>query len=273
MTAPSVIASGVGFRNLRVFALDANGYIAAPDENAYEGVLVSGVKNFTVNDPEPRLITHLGDDAPFALDILPPTEAITGSVSVAKQNDTLDAALTGLMSYQVGEMNLFNLGTDKRGFENTVGAIAYRQTLDTDPTSSEFGARRWQFKILPKVTFFPLESGYSEAPEERAYTVRPSFITEHIWGTAIDLATEGCNRAQLVRGISQFKPKIVAFRGDAVTENFLFPTADPAQSDTKTSVWRNGALQAGSYIWDATGITFTVAPDDGDNITVFYETD
>jgi hypothetical protein len=272
MTEPSVIASGVGFRNLRVFALDGNGYIAAPDENAYEGVLVSGVKNFNVTDPEPRLITHVGDDAPFALDILPPLEAITGQVSVGKQNDTLDAVLTGLKSYTVGETKLFSVGTDKRGFEAVVGALAYRQTVDTDPTSSEYGARRWQFKILPKVTFFPLESGYSEATEERMYTVRPSFVTEHIWGTAFSEATEGCNRAQLVRGISQYKPKIVAFRGDALTTDFLFPTDAQAQSADKTSVWRNGVIQSASYTWDAASISFLVAPDDGDNITVLYET-
>jgi len=272
MTIPALIASGVGFRNLRIFALDTNGYIAAPDENAYEGVLVSGVKTFEITDPTPRLITHVGDDAPFALDILPPAEALSGQVTVAKQNDNLDKILTGLLSFAVGEMVMFPVGTDKRGFENVVGAFAYRQTLETDPDSTEFGSRRWQFKILPQVTFFPLESGYNDNPEERIYVIRPSFVTAHLWGTAFDLTTEGCNRAQVIRGISQYKPKPIAFLGDALTTDFLFPVKFQALTADKTKVWRNGVLQAGTYVWSTAAVSFVVAPDLGDNITVLYET-
>jgi len=275
MTAPSVIASGVGFRNLRVFALDpTTGLIAATSASTvYEGVLVSGVKTLTINDPEPRLITHVGDDAPFALDVLPPLEAVTGSLTTAKQNDTLDAVLTPLKSFTVGETKMFPVGTDKRGFEVAVGALAYRQTEDTDPTSSTFGRRNWQFKIMPQAIFIPLESGYTDAPEDRTYTLLPGFSTKQLWGTALSLATEGCLRSQVMRGISQYKPKIVAWLGDNSTTVFSFPTDAPAAATSKIAIWLDGVLRTTNLTLTTTSITFTASPPGtGVNMTVLYET-
>lgn len=273
MTAPSGTASGVGFRNLRIFALDENGYIAASNTTAYEGILVSGVKTLEINDPEPRLITHIGDDAPFALDVLPPTEAVSGALTVAKQNDILDAALTGLTSFTVGEMKMLGVGTDKRGYEVPVGALAYRQTEDTDPASSNFGRRNWQFKLMPMATFIPLEPGYTDAPEERRYTIRPGFSTKHIWGKSFSLATEGFTRAQIVRGISQYKPKLVAFLADGIEDEYLFPLDAQAASAGKTTVWVDGVERTSNITKATTGITFTSAiPTANQNITVLYET-
>ena len=273
MTAPSVIASGVGFRNLRVFALTEAGYIAGVGATAYEGLFVSGVKTLEITDPEPRLITHVGDDSPFALDVLPPLEAVTGAVTVAKQNDTLDAALTGMLSFTVGEAKMFGVGTEKRGFEVAVGALAYRQTEDTDPTSSNFGRRNWQFKVLPSAIFLPMESGYADAPEERRYVIRPGFTTKHIWGTAYAVGTEGFTRAQVIRGISQYKPKLVAYLGDGAEDVFLFPTDAQAAATGKIAVWENGVPRTANITKAVTGLTFTAPlPGAGVNITVLYET-
>jgi hypothetical protein len=234
---------------------------------------VSGIRSLEITDPQPRYITHVGDDSPFALDILPPLEAITGQVVVSKQNDTLDAALTGLKSFTVGEAEMFPVGTSLRGFENTMGALVYQQGEITDPTSATFGNRIWLFKILPKVVFFPLESGMTDNPEARMYAIRPGFATKHIWGTALSVATEGATRTQIIRGISQYKPKLIGWLGDNSTTVFPLPTDAPAAETGKFAIWLDGVLRTTNLSLTTTSITFTSAPPGtGVNMTVFYET-
>lgn len=266
MANPSVIQSGVGFRNLRVFALNDAGLPipAAKGAVAYEGLLVSGVRQMNVNDPEPRLIVHVGDDAPFELDSLPPLDPVTGSLQTSKQNDTLDALLTGQKSFVPAtgaEQELFGVGTDKRGFEVQVGAVMYRQSLDANPDVTTFGARNWQFKILPKTLLIPMENSYDDTPEARAYTVRPQFATEHLWGTAFTEAVEGFTRCQVVRGVSQHRPKLVAWEGDGVVTTFNFPATAQAVAIAKVKVWVNGVYDASAVITTAHVVPSVVPPD------------
>lgn len=274
MTAPAVIVSGVGARSLTVFGLNSSGYIDATSVSAiYEGIDASGLRSLELNDPQPRFITHVGDDAPFALDILPPLEAMTGQVVVSKQNDTLDEALTGIKSFTVGEAKGFAFGTNLRGFENTMGAIIYQQGEVTDPSSATYGNRVWISKVFPRVVFFPLEPGFNDNPETRTYAIRPGFATQHLWGTALSTATEGVTRAQGFRFITQYKPKLVGWIGDNTEDEFLFPTDAPAAATGKIAVWLNGVPRTTNITLATTGITFTSAvPGAGVNITVLYET-
>jgi len=279
MSAPSVVQAGVGFRNLYVFALDGNGYPAATTTQAYEGLRVSGVRQLTITDPAPRLITHVGDDAPFALDSLPALDPVTGQLTLSKQNDTLDALLTGQKSFLAGagaEQYLFGVGTDLRGYEVQVGALMYRESEDVADASATYGARNWQFRLMPKTLIIPLENGYDDTPEARLYEVRPGFVTAHLWGTAFSLTTEGFTRAQVLRGVSQYKPALVAFKADAPTTlTYLLPTLRPAQATTKMSVWVNGVLTTADMTKFTTGITFghtTSSPTTAANVSVFYET-
>lgn len=273
MTAPAVIVSGVGARSLTVFEINSSGYIAAASTSTvYEGVDATGLRSLDITDPQPRFITHVGDDSPFALDILPPLEAMTGQVVISKQNDTLDAVLTGIKSFTVGEAKGFAFGTNLRGFENTMGAIIYQQGEVTDPTSATYGSRVWISKVFPRVVFFPLESGFNGNPEARTYALRPGFVTEHLWGTTLTTATEGVTRAQGFRFITQYKPKLVGWIGDNTEDEFLFPTDAPAVATGKIAVWLDGVPRTTNITLATTGITFTTSlPGVGVNITVLYE--
>jgi hypothetical protein len=277
MASPSVVQAGVGFRKLYVFALDGSGYPAATTTQAYEGTLVSGVRQLTITDPEPRLITHVGDDAPFALDSLPALDPVTGQLTISKQNDTLDAILTGQRSFLAAsgaEQYLFGVGTDLRGYEVQVGALMYRESEDVSDTSSNFGARNWQFRIMPKTLMIPLENGYDDTPEARTYALRPGFVTAHLWGTAFSLTTEGFTRAQVLRGVSQYKPNLVAFLGDGATTTFTLPATRTAVSTAKMTVWKNGVLASSGLTKYTTGAVFdtTNKPGSSVNVSVFYET-
>lgn len=269
MAAPNTTRSGVGFRHCTIFALDSSGYPAATNTTIYEGIVPGGVKRLTINDPEPKQIVHKGDDRPFALDSLPADEPITGELSVAKINDALDAIITGQLSFAVGEAKMFGAGTDKRGFEQQVGMLAYRQVLDTTPGAQQL--RRWEFRVIPALLAIPRENTWDENAEERMYTLRPQVATRHLWGAAFSNSTEGFTEAQVLRGISQYKPKLVAFKGDGTEDEFLFSASAQAVSTSKIVVWVNGTEQTSGITKATTGVTFAVAPASNAMIVIFYE--
>jgi len=273
MTTPATTRSGVGLRHVQIFALNSSGYPNATSTTAYEGVQLSGAVSLTLDDPEPQQIEHRGDDRVFALDQLPPTAAVSGSLTVAKINDTVDAILTDDNSFTIGEAKFFGMGTDNRGDENQVGLLAFRQTLDTDPTSSTYGARRWELRILPKAFLIPGAAGLEQdATESKAYSVYPQFVKYHLWGEAFSTGTEGFEQAQVLRGISEYKPKIVAWQAtDNGQETLSLPAAYPAQATAKIKVWVNGTVTvpdtlATTQISFTTGVLTTSAI-----VVAFYE--
>lgn len=271
---PGTIRSGVGFRHVQVLLLNEDDYPAATSTVAYAGAQISGVRAMTIDDPEPRDIVHIGDDSVFQRDVLPPDTPISGELRTGKVNDTVDDIITDDIVTEIGDMSFFGFGTDNRGDENQVAVLAYRQTLDTNPGSSDFGKRRWEGRLYPKLYLIPRESGFEDTPEERAYTLRPLFCTKHLWGVAFSGDVEGFTRAQGLRLISEYKPKIVGFMGNAADVAFLFPTAYPAQNADKVTTWVLGVeTAAGECTATSVGITFSSAnvPTATDYIVVLYE--
>lgn len=270
MTTPQTIRQSVGLRHVQILAVAADGYPAASSTAAYEGVTITGAKALTLNDPEPRQIIHEGDDNILQLDVLPATEPISGELRVGKTNDVVDAVLTDDASITVGQAQLFGVGTDNKGDENQVFVLAYRQSLEADPDGGTYGARRYDFRLM-KAFLIPRDGNMDGNAEERIYTLRPQFATKHPWGVSYAAGTEGFTRAQMVRGISQYKPKLVAFQGDAATTTFTLPTAYSAVNTDKIAVWVDGALTTTGITKATNSITWTTAPTTDANIVVFYE--
>lgn len=271
MTAPAVVRSGVGFRHCQVLAINASGYPNATDTSEYAGVRITGARTLTLNDPGPQQIVHLGDDRPLALDVLPPTEPVTGELMTSKVDDTVHAVLTDDVQVTIGEMKMMGMGTETRGDENQVIMLAYRQTVDTDPSSGNFGARRWEWRLFPKTFVIPRETGFSDMPEEKPYTVRPQFVKKYPWGVSFADGTEGFEQAQGFRGISEYKPRLVGFQGDNAETDFTFDTDYPAQSTDKITVWVDGTEQTSDITKATTGVQWTTAPTTDANIVIFYE--
>jgi len=271
MATPSGISSGVGFRNAKIFMLDANGYPAATGTTAYTGTRISGARALTINMVEPRRINYLGDDGVIDIDQLPALEADGGELRAGKMNFILDAILTGQKQFSVGEATLMLSGTEKRGFEPQVGLMGYRQAKETDPDSSYYGQRVWQFVIMPKVQLIRRFGGWTENPEENMYTLVPAKVSKHLWGTSFAEVTEGALLSQMVWGKSFYKPQIVTFKGDNTVTEFLFPTTVQAVNTNKITVWKNGTAITSGLTKAVTGVTFTAAPASGDMVVVLYE--
>jgi hypothetical protein len=274
MGAPSGISSGVGFRHVQFLLLDSNGIPQASGTGAYEGIEIGGAKTLTVTDPDPVEIVHYGDDNIFALDVLPPKTPITAEMVVGKQADAVDAALTGVNAITVGEDSLFPIGTNQRGNEKQVLVLAYRQSVDTDPVSANYGKRIWQLRIFPRCYVIPRESGFVDAAEERTYAVRPQFVTKYPWGVAFTTTAENIARAQGLRGSSEFKPKIVTHVANNVSTNFTLPVA--AASIAKIHSWLVNTSGVGTPSTATTlttsGMQYTTAPTT-ETLVTMYETE
>lgn len=275
MTAPNTRRTSVGFRHCQVLLITSSGYPAASGTEAYEGVQVTRAKALSLNDPAPQQITSIGDDNIFQVDYLPPNEAITGEVRTGITDDVLDDVVTDDASITIGEAKLFGFGTNNRGAENQVAVLAFRQSLDSTPGDTAEGSRCWDFRLFPKAYLIPQESGMDggATPEERVYALRPQFVGSYPWGKAFASGTEGFTRAQGLRGISQYKPKIVAFLSNGSDVAFAFPTAYPAADAGKIITWVDGVEQTTGLTEATTGVTFSAAPTSGAYIVSFYEYD
>lgn len=275
MPTPNVVRSGAGVRNFQIFALDSNGYPAATTTAAYEGIQMSGIRSLTITDPAPRVVTHFGDDRVIALDVLPPTEALSGEMVVSKINDTADAALQGgPKSFTVGQFKLYPVRTDKSGSESQVGVLVYQQAVDSDRDSaSNYGKRYWNCNIFPKAWVFPRQPGFDENPTAVTYTVQPQIVMKHLWGVDFNTTTEGVDDAQVIRGVSIDKPHLCAFKGDGSTTNFTLTT--PATSVASMKVWdaTDGSDEAANVTLTTSTIGFTTggAPTADHIIVSLYE--
>lgn len=271
MTQPSPIGSGVGFRNLRVYELNADtGLPNASGSQPYTGVWVSGVKSLEIVDPESQHFTHTGDDGPFAEQSLPAKDAMTGKLLTAKRNLTAEALFSGQKVFGLGQAQTGGAGTDKRGFEPQLAAMAYRQMVDTDPDSATFGRKRWEFKIMPMVQFIAIEGGFmADAMDERIYSLRMAFVTRNINGKIFANADEGFQRAQLVPGISANKPFWDFFLGNGVQTIFVFDPAYVTSDTGSIASWVDGVLTANTPT--LTQVTISPAPASGKLVAVKRE--
>lgn len=264
MATPSGNQLAVGARRGYVFPLNSAGLPAAPSTAAYEGLEIKGLKAADLQIPDPRVIQHGGNDRLLATDFLPSMEAITGEIRTANLSQDVNAALTDVNKFTVGEMTFVPWGTDKQGSEIDIAFFVFQQSLDTDSK-----VRRWRNIVAPRVRAIPILSGMGEQPNEQRLRVVASPTANHLWGTALEEATEGATEMTFAEGMSEYKPKIVAWKADGTEDNFLFPTAFQAQSTAKIKVWDNGTLVTPTLA--TSGLTFVAAPTTGHIIVALYE--
>lgn len=269
MTAPSGNQLAVGARAGFIFELDSNGFPAAPSTAVYEGLEIKGLKAGDLNVPNPRVITHAGNDRVLANDFLPSLEPITGEIRAANLGMAVNAKITNVKTFAEADMTFMPWGTDQQGSEIDVAIFLFQQSLDTT-----LKLRRYRNIIIPKARAIPLASGMNENPNEQRYQIVSNPTTKHVWGATLEVATEGATEAAFLEGMSTYRPNLVAWKGNGTEVEFLFPTSKQAVDFTtpKVSVWDNGTPVAGGDMTIAAdGVTFDVAPVSGHIIVALYE--
>lgn len=266
MSNTSGVQLASGFRHAVIFELDANGYPAATGTSPYEGFTVVGPKAYTLTVPDARKIVHVGNDRVLALDFLPATEAMSAELRAAADDIPLNAMLTNVKEFQIGEAQVMPLGTDQQGSEPNIAMLFFQQSL-----AAGSKLRNYRFHILPKCRAIPMAPGMDDNAAEMRYSIAPSPSSTHLWGSALTVGSEGALEAGILDGQAEGRPAICAFKGDGSTTVFLLPADKPAKSTAKMEVWDNGVLVTGSVTLATTQITFAPFPATGHKIVVYWE--
>lgn len=277
MAVPTSILAMVGFRNVRIYELTAYGVPAATSTTAYEGIRVSGASALNITHPQPRDVQHFGDDYVFARDILPPTSAMDAVIRAGKIRNDLDALVSGVKAYSIGEAAGLNVATDRQGFEPQFGILTYSQAEDANEDGANMGKRLWGSVIFPKAWVIFQEQSRDQNAYSAQYTVRAAFVTTHLWGLPYSLSTEGSLSAQEERWATEYKPNVCAWKVSSGTPAaLLFNTARQAVATTKihavTQCTSAGAItDVTSTVTKATTGVTPLSQASGDIFTCYYE--
>ena len=274
-------AAGAGFRQLRVYTQNEYGIpwtssFPGAASVAWDGVHASIAKALTITIPDPQILQHTGDDRVAAVDMLPPTEAVTAEMRTGHTNLELDALLQNVNVVALGEMQLMGRGTSQQGLEPDITILGYRQAVRTGATLA--GQRCYIHALLPKAAVFPKAGAMEESGlDENTYTVNPRVCNNYPWGIAFAIGTEGYTEAQLLHGISDKRPHLAVWEGDNVETEFDFSAGylPAAVAKVKAYLWDAGTQVATDITATATittaSITPVAKPDVGDLVLAWYE--
>lgn len=264
MTATEGKTLSAGLQRVVIFELDANGYPDATGSTAYEGFELIGPKAFTLTIPEQNKVTHYGRDRVLGTQYFPAREGVTARLTVDGDEIDVQAALSGVLDYDIADAHMMSGATDQQGNEPDVGVLLVQAALDA---STRLGHRKFYIVPASKAIYTPASMDENAAEVAYALTVNPS--TKHLWGTALDALTEGASEAGYDQGDTRYRPNIVAFKGNGSTTVFLLPTDKPAVGTSSMKAWKDGVLQSPTLA--TTQITLSPAPASGTKIVLFYE--
>lgn len=258
------IVSGVGARYAVVFALDSSTGFPAASQSATpnQGTLVTGIKAASFNDPEPQRFTHYGNDKPFAQDQLPPAEAGNFTITTAKSNMSLDAALEGnkVVTTSVAGAKMRAVNTNKRGSEQQVMFFTYRQALDTDPTSATFGSlRQWQGKLYPSVRISPSSQPFEQGPTDKTYNATPTPVTSTPWADSFDETEWGATEAEAIDIVTTYQPRLNFYTGNGSRTGFALSHPPVSSSYLTVFVQGTGEVTPSSVNVSSTNPAFTLS--------------
>jgi hypothetical protein len=243
------------------------GAIASGSAAATTGYEFDGAKAFELTLPEPRKITHTGEDRVLQVDFLPALDGVSGSLNVAENDYALNAMLQGVSVATVGEAKGLAYATDKQGSEPDVSLLLYQQAQD-----SATGLRRWRVELVARAKAIPIPPGMNDMPAEVKYSLTANPCTKTIWGETITSGSYGCTQASVMEFMCEGEPVLEAFQGDVTTPTVLTLSATP-KAAAKLAVYRNGVKLAtpGGYSLATNKVTLVAGLGATDYAWVWYE--
>jgi hypothetical protein len=267
MTAATGKQFPVGLRYGSAFQLNTSALPQAPTTSAYDGLQFVGSKAFELTLPPPRSVVHLGEDRVLATDYLPSLDAATAVLRVSRYDMGLNAILMNVNSFLIGEQELMPWQTDQQGNEADVALFLYQQSLEGSTK-----VRNWRAFFLPSTRCVPTPGGMTDSPQDMVYNVAINPVSQHLWGTDLAVITEGVTELGVLEVHTEKRPFFTAWRANGAATNFTFSASKQAFSTAKiAAAWNNGTDVTGTITKATTGITFGVAPTDGNIICCLYE--
>lgn len=262
-----------GARGGKLFALNSYERPAGTGTTAYTGIDLYSLKSYELTFPEPRQITHTGNDRLLASQQFPALESVTGVVNFGAEDLDIVALTSGVNvnSDNVAGAEMAAMGTDKQGFEPNVALLLYQAAV------TESKSQVYHFHLLMNTTMIPIPPGFADTPQDYRYTVAPNPVDDHLWGDAIDETADGATTATVISGFTSYPPNIAAFVGDNAETAFTFPADEQAVNATDITVF--GAAAGSANLTEVTtgitkattGVTWDTAPASGYEIVIVYQ--
>lgn len=267
MTAPTEKAMNYGLRFVEIFELNpSDNSIKGTGLEAYDGYQIRGSTTYEMNVPDSRTITGLGEDGVTVVVALPPQDAVTGTLTVEAADPVLAALIDGTKLETVGEVTLAGLGTDKQGFEPTVGMM-----LSQAAKGLVSGKTYWHTYFIPSTAVIRKGSGMGAEKATTKYQILPNRVSKHLWGTALSIADNGYESTQVLEAWSNYPLKISAFVADGTAVDFPFPANAKAVQTTGIVVYKNDVKVTTGLTLAVDKVTFSSAPTAGDRIVILRE--
>ena len=267
MAAPSGKQYGAGFRHVRIYELDANGYIAAPSTTVYEGYQCVGARAFEFTIPDIRRIAHTGDDRLLAQTFLPRIEASNAVIRLARSDMDVFAVITGTLERTIGEAKAVGYGTSQQGEEPNLGILMYQLTQDAVAKVT-----RYMCYMFPSARGVINPASLNENANEYTFNIVPNIVSSHMWGDPLTLVDDGFVSAEMLEYQVVSVPLVVAWEGDGIVTKFLFAASHQAVSTAKIHMVTVDGVEDATPALAVDGVTPTVMTTAGQIVACFYET-
>jgi len=274
------VSTGIGLRNARVALRDTDGVIKVPSgtpfNEAYPGLLISGVLGLSIALPEAQRITARGDDRAYYTFTLPPTEVPTGQLRSSKTNIDVVALLTGTKTFGSDTTKKIAFATDEQGDEPEIVLWGMQRGIDSQPGSTTFGQKVWRTYILLNAMATVQPSSMEDSTVgEFVYSLVANDATVDENGHTFTSVDEGFTAASIILVISLGKYMLDAFEGNGTHRTFNL--SQTPRTAAIITVYVDGVLQVVTTAYTVTAgvLTFEVAslPANDAKIMVEYEYD
>jgi hypothetical protein len=249
------------------FPLTAAGALQPVDTTPYEGLELDGTRDFNLSPAAGTVVVNIGNGRLRDTIYRAPREASTAELLIGYTQPNVKAALSGVLTYAIGETRIVPRLTNQQGSEPDIGLLV------TQRGHNENGLTRFRSYIIPKSRVIPRDSPFADAASVETYQVTMSNSKKQLWGVPFVVGTHGITDATYEEAIHENPLKIVAWLADGAEDTFLLPTAKPAVSTAKFSIFNftSGAEVTTGITKSVSQVVFDYPPTDGDILIGVYE--
>ena len=258
---------GVDSYHAFAFPLNADGSPQAVNTTVYEGLEIDGTRDFNLAPAAGTIVSNIGNGRLRDTIYRAPREASTAELLVGYTQPNVKAALSGVLTYAVGEMRLSGRLTNKQGSEPDIAMLV------TQRGHNESGLTRFRTYFIPKSRVIPRDSPFSDNASVETYQVTMSNSKKQIWGLPYSVGVHGFTDATYEEAIHENPVRIVAWVADGSEDTFLLPTDFPAVSTGKLNLYNftSGAAVTAGITKSVTEIVYAYPPTNDDVLVAVYE--
>lgn len=243
------------------------GGIKATSTSPYSGVNVPGARSFTIAEREPRRFSNVSAGRVNDTITLPSIEPITATLTCSYESQEFRALLTRASVFNVADLDVLSLLTDRQGEELT-GTLMITALVLHDQT----GKRVYGGLLIPRATLVPSMYSFNQDPVEITYNISIGQNDKMPWGTKLSIGTHGVTLAGAYQFIADNPVYMVGWLADGTATSFSLPTDHKIVSSSKAAVYNysTGTTITGTWTNDDT-FTVSTAPADGTLLVCVYE--